>query len=160
MHILDGIGVALASTTMEDGYASKLLKLVQAFGGAPQCTIMGFGHRTAPAWAAFVNGSIIHGCEFDDVFTERILHTEGFAVPVSLALAEQRGLSGKEMIERWLITAEVALRAALGCAEDSLNHTGFHNTAIFGNRRGRQRPRHARDGGRSQAAARFRGHPS
>jgi 2-methylcitrate dehydratase PrpD len=117
---------------MEDQDAAKLLEVVRGIGGAPQSTIIGFGDRTAPVWAGFVNGSLIHGCEFDDVYTERILHTEGFAVPVALALAEQRGHSGWAMIEGWLVTAELALRAAWGCAEDSLNHTGFHNTAIFG----------------------------
>jgi 2-methylcitrate dehydratase PrpD len=132
IHILDGIGVAMASSIAEDGFAGKLLKVVHAFGTAPECTIVGYPDRAAAPFAAFMNGSLIHGCEFDDAFMERMLHSESFAVPVALALAEQRGLDGWAMVEGWLIATELALRASLGCKTTSLNACGFHNTAIFG----------------------------
>ncbi len=43
MHILDSMGVALASTTMDDAYAQKLLRVVQGFRGAPVSTVIGLG---------------------------------------------------------------------------------------------------------------------
>ena len=139
LHILDGIGVALAASTMEDGFASKLLRSVMTWKSAPECTVIGFRERAAPPLAAFVNGSLIHGCEFDDRYLERVVHTESFGVPVALALAEQRGLDGWALMEGWLIAAEVAIRLARGCNEasgssesGSLNDSGFHTTSIFG----------------------------
>lgn len=130
--ILDGIGVALAASTMEDAYAQKLMQVVRGFGSAPTCTIIGFPDRAAPSLAAFLNGSLIHGCEFDDAFYERIVHAESFAVPVSLAVAEQRRLDGWSLLEGFLVATEVALRTACGCNKESLNHQGFHTTSIFG----------------------------
>jgi 2-methylcitrate dehydratase PrpD len=132
VHILDGIGVALAATTAEDGYGQKLLRVARAYRSAPTCTIIGFSERAAPPVAAFMNGSLIHGCEFDDAFYERMVHAESFAVPTSLALAEQRGLDGWSVLQGFLVTTEVALRTACGCNKESLNHVGFHTTSIVG----------------------------
>ena len=139
LHVLDGIGVALAAPTMEDGYAGKLLQAVNAWGSSSECTMIGFRERAAPPLAAFMNGSLIHGCELDDAYYERMVHPESFAVPVALATAEHRGLGGYEVMEGFLIAAEVAVRLARGCNESvtpgdsgSLNSSGFHTTSIFG----------------------------
>jgi 2-methylcitrate dehydratase PrpD len=132
LHILDGIGVALAATTMEDQYAQKLIEVVRGFGSAPTCTMIGFPDRAAPPLAAFMNGSLIHGVEYDDRYLDRVVHTESFGVPVGLALAEERGLDGWALLEGWLLAAEVAIRLARGVNRDSLNGSGFHNTSIFG----------------------------
>jgi 2-methylcitrate dehydratase PrpD len=132
VHILDGIGVALGSSTMEDGYARKLLQMVRGYGSVPTCTIIGFPDRAAPALAAVLNGSLIHGCEFDDIYRGWTIHAESFSVPTSLALAEQRELDGWNVLEGFLVTAEVALRTAHGCNQEGINHLGFHTTSIFG----------------------------
>ncbi len=132
MHILDGIGVGLASTTMEDHYADALLQFVRQMQSAPDCTLIGCGERAAPPLAALYNGSLIHGIEFDDRYLPRVVHTESFGVPTALALAEQRGLDGWALLEGWLIAAEVAVRLASGCNEEGLNGFGFHTTSIFG----------------------------
>ena len=139
LHFMDAIGVALASRTMDDHYAEKLIPAVEGLGLPPECTVIGFPQRTGPAWAAFVNGSLIHGCDFDDSHLHRILHSESFAVPVNLALAESLGLTGRQAIDGWLVAAEVAIRLASGLNEPeggdtsgSLNDLGFHTTSVFG----------------------------
>ena len=132
LHLLDGIGVGLASTTAEDHYSDRLMDAVRGFGSAPQCAIIGYPDRAAPSYAAFANGSFIHGCEFDDRYLERVVHTESFGVAVGLALGEYRGLDGWALMEAWLIAAEVAIRLALGCNKEGINGNGFHTTSIFG----------------------------
>ncbi len=131
-HILDGIGVGLAASRMEDDYASKIVRVVRELGSAPDCTIIGFRERAAPPLAALVNGSLIHGCEYDDAFYERIVHTEPFAIPLILAIGEKQGADGWALLEGWLITTEVALRTACGTNVEAINGIGFHTTAIFG----------------------------
>ncbi len=106
MHILDGIGVALAATTAEDHYADGPLQTVGEFESDPTCTIIGSEQRAAAPLAALVNGSLIHGVEFDDAFMERMLHSESFAVPTALAIAEERGLDGWAVLEGSLVTTE------------------------------------------------------
>jgi 2-methylcitrate dehydratase PrpD len=132
MHVLDGIGVALASTTMEDRYAQKLVQVIQAYKTTPECTIIGFRERAAPPFAALLNGSLIHGCEFDDRYLEHVVHTESFGVPTALAITEQRGLDGWALAEGWILAAEIAIRLARGCNVTGLNDNGFHTTAVFG----------------------------
>lgn len=132
LHILDGIGVAYASTTAEDGYAQKLLQVVRAFESTPTCTIIGFPDRAAPPLAAFLNGCLIHGCEYDDRYLDRVVHTESFGVPTAMGIAEQQALDGWALAEGWIVAAEVAIRLARGCNKDALNSAGFHTTSIFG----------------------------
>ena len=138
-HILDAFGVALAATTMEDGYSNKLLGMVDALGSSPECTIIGSSHRAAPPLAALMNGSLIHGCEFDDRYLQRVVHTESFGVATALAGAEHRKLDGWALMEGWILAAEVAIRLALGCnpskladESGSINSGGFHTTSVFG----------------------------
>ncbi len=130
-HILDGIGVALISTTMEDRYAQKLFNVAAGFKSAPACTIIGFPDKAAPPLAALMNGSLIHGCEFDDRYLEHVVHTESFGVPTALAIAEDRGLDGWALAEGWILAAEIAIRLARG-ANVNFNSAGFHTTPTCG----------------------------
>lgn len=130
-HILDGIGVALISTTMEDQYAQKLGRVMGAFQSALACTIIGLQERAAPPLAALVNGSLIHGCEFDDRYLEHVVHTESFGVSTALAVAEDRALDGWAVAEGWIVAAELAIRLARG-ATANFNGSGFHTTATCG----------------------------
>jgi 2-methylcitrate dehydratase PrpD len=133
LHLLDGIGIAFASTQAEDGYAQALMRMVRSYGSSEQATVIGFGDRVATPLAALANGALIHGCEFDDTYYERTVHTEAFAVPATLALAERGGRTGAELAEAWIVATEVGLRLACGCnREENLYDTGFHTSAIFG----------------------------
>ena len=133
LHLLDGIGIALAATTAEDGYSQALMRMVRGYGSTPQATVIGFGERVAAPLAALANGALIHGVEFDDVYYERTMHTEAFAVPATLAIAERERRPGLDLVEAWILATEVALRLSCGCArEENLYDTGFHTSAIFG----------------------------
>jgi 2-methylcitrate dehydratase PrpD len=133
LHILDGIGIALAATRAEDRYADALMRMVRSYGSGEQATVIGFGDRVAAPLAALANGALIHGCEFDDTYYERTVHTEAFAVPATLAVGERGGCSGLELAEAWVLATELALRLACGCnREENLYNTGFHTSSIFG----------------------------
>lgn len=133
LHVLDAIGIALAAGWADDEFARRLARTVEAYGSAPQCAVIGSRLRAAAPLAAFANGSLVHGCDYDDVYYERTVHTEGVAVPPVLAIAERDGLGGAAAIEAWVVATELCLRMACGCASvESLYDTGFHTTAIFG----------------------------
>ena len=131
-HTLNAIAAALASTTMEDQYADALVAVARSFKSALECSIIGYSDRVAAPLAALVNGSLIHGCEFDDRYLDRAVHTESLGVPVGLALGESRELDGWALLEGWLLAAEVTVRLAHGYTKGSLNETGFHTTPVFG----------------------------
>jgi 2-methylcitrate dehydratase PrpD len=133
LHVLDALGVALAATMMEDGAAAALLAVARASGASSECALVGLQGRAAAPVAAFVNGSLVHGCESDAMHSERIIHPDGTAVAASLAIAERDDAAGHALAEAWLVGAETTLRLAAGLDDDeSLFSDGFHTTAIFG----------------------------
>jgi 2-methylcitrate dehydratase PrpD len=133
LHILDGVGVALAAAAVGGEYASIVRAHVERYGSAPQAQLIGGASRAAAPLAAFSNGVLIHGCEFDDTSHERIVHTESFVVPTVLAVGELTGSSGPELLAAWAVGTEVALRLARGLEDrHGLWRAGFHNSAVFG----------------------------
>ena len=133
MHVLDAIGVALAATTFGDATPRALLGLARAAGESRDCVLVGLGARSSVPVAALVNGSLVHGCEFDSMHAERIIHPDGPAVATSLAIAERDDRSGRALAEAWAAAAETTLRLAAALNDDeSLFSDGFHTSALFG----------------------------
>jgi 2-methylcitrate dehydratase PrpD len=133
MHILDALGVALAATTFKDATPGALRAMALASGESEDSSLIGLGARAPAPVAALVNGSLIHGCEFDAMHAERIIHPNGPAVGAPLAIAERDGRPGSALAEAWVVAAETTLRLAAGLNdEESLFSDGFHTTAIFG----------------------------
>jgi 2-methylcitrate dehydratase PrpD len=132
-HMLDAIGVAYSSWTADDGYAQRLLRTIYADFGRGTATVIGSDARTSTAGAAFINGALVHGSDFDDIDLRTVMHCEAFAVPATLAVAERERPSGLELAEAFVVGTEVALRMAAAPRSDGgLFAAGFHNTAVFG----------------------------
>ena len=106
--ILDTLGVILgASGLAPEGRV--LAEFVESLGGRPESTILGFGKRAPAAWAAFVNGSLGHMLDYDDVGGG---HVSIATVPVGLAMAERLGpgVSGRELITAVAAGADLMTR--------------------------------------------------
>ncbi|HVW19165.1 MAG TPA: MmgE/PrpD family protein [Solirubrobacteraceae bacterium] len=132
-HVLDSAGLALSSWTAEDGFADKLLAAQREVIGAGACTVAGRAESLPAPAAAFLNGSLIHGSDYDDVHALTVMHCEGFATAAMLAVAERDDLSGRELVEAWIVATEVAIRLASAPHDvGGLFPNGFHNTAVFG----------------------------
>jgi 2-methylcitrate dehydratase PrpD len=132
-HVLDAIGLAYSSWTADDGFADRLLTSALRDLGHGSSLIIGAHARGSTAAAAFLNGSLAHGSDFDDIDLLTVMHCEAFATAATLAVAEREGLSGRRLVEAWAIGVEVALRMAAGASGDGgLFSAGFHNTAVFG----------------------------
>lgn len=95
--ILDTLGVILAASGMEPA-AQGVARIVRENGGAPDCTLLGFGGKAPALMAALANGSLAHCLDYDDQ-TPWGQHCASSIVPTVFALAERRGgVSGREMI--------------------------------------------------------------
>ncbi|NBP73853.1 MAG: MmgE/PrpD family protein, partial [Alphaproteobacteria bacterium] len=90
--------------------------------------------------AAFANAAAAHADNFDDT-TPQIqpdrtggIHASAAVLPVALALAEQSGASGRDLIAAYLVGVDVASR--LNHAIDARHYAdGFHTTgtlSVFG----------------------------
>lgn len=128
IHILDGLGLAVASTTFP--FAGPTLSAVQELSGGAGCTVIGQSFRAAPRDAAMANGVLIHGLDYDDTHLQAIVHPTAAVLPAVLAVAEDRGLSGKEALAAFCVGMEVCIR--LGAAvRGGFHHTGFHATGVL-----------------------------
>jgi 2-methylcitrate dehydratase PrpD len=109
ISILDMLGCILAGTSADD--VATIAAMVQGWGGAPTCTVLGSGGlRLPPMSAAFVNGAAIHQHDFDDVHDAVTCHPTASTFVSALAAAEEaRDVSGRDLI------LAVALGSDLTC---------------------------------------------
>src|ERR1700760_2338 len=107
---IDYIGIALHASTLDSSQpARRLLAARPIPGGA---TLFGRPDPVSAHWAAFANGMAAHSMELDDTFLPGSIHNESFVFSPSLALAEERGASGKRFLVAGVAGFEVACRAA------------------------------------------------
>src|SRR3982075_1644278 len=95
------------------------------------CTAIGHAKPMSPAGAAFVNGTAIHGEDFDDTFEGGPVHAGAVIVPAVLAACERYNPDGPSALLGIAVGVEVMCR--LSTVAPTLAHkAGFHPTAIFG----------------------------
>ncbi|QJT08748.1 MmgE/PrpD family protein [Oceanidesulfovibrio marinus] len=115
-------GVEL-STAYTDYAASMAGKTIGA------AHVIGDG-QLPPIWAAFANAAKGHVTETDDGHRQSIMHIGVVVMPVVLALAQERGLSGAEMLEAMICGYDLAIRA--GECFGPEHYATFHTTGTAG----------------------------
>ncbi|SDR48195.1 2-methylcitrate dehydratase PrpD [Paraburkholderia fungorum] len=126
-HIVDAIGLAFASHNFP--FAKAGLAGIRAAGAAGDSTVIGGGDKLSPRDAAFANGYLMHGLDFDDTHPASIVHPTVACLPAALAIAEARDMSWGELITAYAAGMETAIR--LGRAvKGGFHHVGFHATGI------------------------------
>jgi 2-methylcitrate dehydratase PrpD len=136
--ILDGLGLALAGSKAESGPLSR--QYVENLGICQgKAILIGSAQKTAPRFAAFVNGISIHADDFDDtqlaVAKDRVygllVHPTVPVLPAILALAERGGISGKEWMLAYHLGVEVECKIAEAISPRHYQD-GFHSTGTCG----------------------------
>ena len=111
--ILDTLGVTLGASGTIPG-CRELTELVKEAGGKEESSIIAFGGKV-PAWmAAFVNGGMAHGLDYDDMHRAAGLHPSACCVPSGFAIAERLGIvNGKEFITALALGIDMSCRIGL-----------------------------------------------
>lgn len=94
-------------------------------------TAFGHGSRFTMQDAALINGTAIHGEDFDDTFEGTPVHVSSVIVPTILAITEREDVSPDTFIKSMACGAELICRLAL-VAPTAVHRQGFHPTAILG----------------------------
>lgn len=129
LAILDTIGVTIAGVATSTGQA--ICQVAHDAGGRPVSTIIGAGMMADPAAAALVNGTTGHALDYDDVSWTMIGHPSVVVLPAVLSLAEERGLTGSDVLLAYVVGFEIA--AKLGAAMNPRHYEhGFHATGTLG----------------------------
>ncbi|MBI4330353.1 MAG: MmgE/PrpD family protein [Chloroflexi bacterium] len=126
--ILDTLGVIMgASGTIPQ--CRELVGLVKEAGGKPESTIFGFGGKV-PAWmAAFANGGMGHGLDYDDIHAKVAVHPSSSVVPAAFAAAERMGqVNGRDFLTAVTLGIDMACRLALGITWEH----DWHLSTVFG----------------------------
>lgn len=127
--ILDAVGIALASTKYD--FAHRTLSAATALGGPGDHAVIGMATRLPLRDAALVNGTLIHGLDYDDTHVQAATHVTCSMFPTALGVAAQEGLSGKELLAAYVAGVEVAGRIG-SVTEGQWHQVGFHPTGVIG----------------------------
>jgi 2-methylcitrate dehydratase PrpD len=127
LHALDTLGLALASHAQ--AYAAPSLAGIAAAAGAGECTVVGDERRLAPRDAAFANGLLMHGLDYDDTHPASIVHPSVVGLPAALAIGEQLDASWNDVLAAYVVGVETAIRIG-AAAQGGFHHAGFHATGI------------------------------
>lgn len=95
------------------------------------CTVVARGVKASLHDAALVNGAVSHALDYDDV--NSLMHGHP-TVPVAasvLALGEQLGSSGRDVLTAFIAGYEVECRLGHMCGDEHYEH-GFHATGTIG----------------------------
>jgi 2-methylcitrate dehydratase PrpD len=135
VHMLDALGLALAGARAES--AAICRDHVAALGCTGPASVLGTAMRTAPRFAAFINGTAMHADNFDDTSPQESpqrnggIHATAIVLPAALAVAEAQGLGGRALTEAFHAGMELACK--LNFAIDQRHYmSGWHVTSTLG----------------------------
>jgi 2-methylcitrate dehydratase PrpD len=129
LHLLDAVGVGLASAGSPVGAAYRGLAQEVAKGGV--ATVLGQTSGATAADAALINGGLIHSLEFDDTHTASIAHGSAVLAAAALAVGEHKGASGAALLGAFARGWEVLIRFGLA-APLGFPSRGYQTTAVCG----------------------------
>ena len=127
--ILDQLGCQLLGSLMEwNGAVYRVVKENKQGGPA---TIVNYGDKVPVDDAALVNGTFAQGCEMDDYYDQGGGHPGAGSVPVALALAEKKPLSGKDLLTALAAGYELGWRIGRGLLPGMMQR-GYHAQGVVG----------------------------
>lgn len=127
--VLDFFGLAIGGA---DEPATRLIREVAlAEGAIPVASAVGAGRAFSARQAALINGVAGHALDYDDVNLAMHVHPTTVILPGLLALAEAERLSGRAVIEAFVVGYEAA--GMIGTLISGSHYArGFHATGTIG----------------------------
>jgi 2-methylcitrate dehydratase PrpD len=127
--IIDTLGVTIAGASEP---CTTLLLATPGVATAPgTCSIVGTSRQTSALDATFINGTASHALDYDDFSQPMGGHQSAPLVAPLMALAEERGLSGLQLLQSYIVGIETEIRLARAV---NFYHydKGWHPTATLG----------------------------
>jgi 2-methylcitrate dehydratase PrpD len=121
-HVLDQLGVGLVAASLDRN--RPLAALATAFGTGGYLTSLGFATPVTAAAAALRNGALMHSLEYDGTHTASITHAGSAVASVALAVCEETGASGANLLRAFILGWEMFVLLGLA-APRSFSKRGF-----------------------------------
>jgi 2-methylcitrate dehydratase PrpD len=127
--LLDWIGSAIA------GKSGRPVQIIASFAqqmgpGSGACQVFVSRGRTTPLFAAMVNAAASHYAEQDDVHNGSVFHPAAVVFPPALAVAQELGCSGRDLLVAAVAGYEVGIR--IGEFLGRSHYRTFHTTGTAG----------------------------
>ncbi len=129
LHFLDALGCGLASHAL--GIATAGRDAAREGGGRAESWVIGLEERLPAGLAAFANGMLCHGLDFDDTHSDAVCHVSAVMAPAALAAAQANGASGAELLLALIVGNEITIRIGMA-APAAFHRRGFHPTSVCG----------------------------
>jgi 2-methylcitrate dehydratase PrpD len=129
LRLLDSLGLMMVGQTTEAGTAARRMteKLASiALTGSKQT-----GEAFGPSAEALLNGTLAHCRDYDDTFSDSVVHPGSVIVPTALALAQSCDSTAEDFGAAVVAGYEVAARIGSVFGR-RLGAQGFHATGVVG----------------------------
>jgi 2-methylcitrate dehydratase PrpD len=127
--ILDTVASAIAGRRGDE--TAQIEALASAIGGPRSATVMA-GPSSSLAGATLVNGYQITAVTVCDIHRPTLCHVTPEVVPPALAVAEQRDLSGRDLLVAITAGLEAVVRVGAGMRYPSMRARGWHSPGVIG----------------------------
>ncbi len=132
--IIDTLGCMVAASSLAET-SNAVYDSYRDIEGDGPCTIIGYGERMPLYAAAFVNGAMGHGVDFDDCASidKPTIHPTASVFPAAFTLSEHLGgITGKDLILAVAIGNEVGIRIGDCPQGDMLKDYCFFSQTVIG----------------------------
>ena len=128
-HIIDWFATAIAGSNEEAG--TILHDYATEISGSNHANIIGTTTKGSVDNAAFINGSLGHLLDYDDM---GFSHPTTCILPGLLALADKNNISGEKVLLSLILGYEVFEKLSFSARpyEGSLRKRGYHPTSLYG----------------------------
>ena len=127
--LLNCLGTALGSARSSP--VERAARAIQAVSGPGDATVIGRTERLRAPEAGFVNAIAMNLLDFDDTHLPTIVHPTSPVAAAALALGEELGSTGAEVLAAIVIGAEIACRTGLMVSPGHYAR-GWHITSTCG----------------------------
>jgi len=124
--LVDTLAVSLAARVAPG--VREVQELVIGERGRSTCSMWTLETRVPPRAAAFANGFVASALDFDSLHPESVVHADIVIVPTALAVSEDCGASGKELLTAIAVGDDILCRLASATRLNS----GWFYTSVYG----------------------------
>jgi 2-methylcitrate dehydratase PrpD len=127
--MLDTLGVQIRGATLP--WVQPVYRYIRSTGGAGEATVSYHGDRLSAPYAAYINSTFAYSSELQHHGTWGSAHTGVIVNPTVMALGEQLGSSGEDIIAALVAGYEVQGRVGLALFQPAFERN-FHPQPLLG----------------------------
>ena len=131
LFVLDGLGIMLGAVAFARRDGDRCLEnYLELAAPAGPVTVVGSGRTTTPMMAAFANGTLSEVLDCQDTNITARIHNGAAIVPATLAVGEDLGSPGRDVMAALVAGYEIGARLGLATQPDHW-YSGFQITGTY-----------------------------